>query len=129
MSIRRAFTLIEVVVAVALLGIALASIVTMVSQSHARFMRAEQEWAREHSLTNAMEWYLLAGPDAAPPDALLPQGFSTECVLAPAENLPEMAANPVNGWIPAVFSVTVTNADGQIIGTRNTLKLVPQNEL
>lgn len=126
---RRAFTLIEVVVAVALLGIALASIVTMVSQSRARFMRAEQEWAREHNLTNAMEWHLLAGPDAALPDGLLPRGFSSECVLTPVEDLPEMAANPVNGWVPATFSASVTNANGQIIGTRTTLKLVPENEL
>lgn len=129
MSTRRSFTLIEVVVAVALLGIALAAIVTMVSQSHSRFMRAEQGWARQHNLTNATEWHLLAGPDAPLPDDLLPRGFTAECTLEAVQDLPEMAANPVNGWFPARYTVTVTNADGLVIGTREVIKLVPEDEL
>lgn len=125
---RKAFTLVEVVVAVALLGVAMASIVTMVSQSRSRFMRAEQRWAREHNLTNATEWYLLAGADAAQPLEFLPPGFSATCERRAVEDFPEMAADPVDAWFPARYTVTVTNADGQVTGSRTAVKLVPADE-
>lgn len=125
----RPFTLIEIVVAVALLGVSLASIVTMVSQTQSRVMKAEQRWAREHNLTNAAEWHLLAGADAPMPTEVLPAGFSADCRKEAVVDLPEMAANPVDGWFPARYTVTVTNASGQVIGSRRVVKLVPEDQL
>lgn len=121
----RVFTLIEVVVAVALLGVSLATVVTVVSQARSRVMRAERRWAGEHLLTNATEWVLLAGEDAAFPDEALPPGFNVSCVKRPLEDLPTMAAEPRGNWFPYRYTVRVSNANGESVGNRSVIKVLP----
>ena len=92
------FTLIEILVASTILGLAVAMVVGTIGGARARILRAERRWGRAHVLSQAAEFYLLAGKDGAMPESLLPEGFRAMCELRPAENLPEYATESIQGW-------------------------------
>lgn len=106
---RAHFTFLEILIAVAILGVALAIALQIIGAARSRLLRAERRWARQHNLDQAVEFYLLAGPDAAPPAGLLPEGFSTSCTLeaTPVEELPEFVSEQYLGWTLARYRVTL----------------------
>ena len=55
----KPFTLIEVVIAIAILTISLASLFQIIGQSRSRISKAEEEWNNMHMLTQAAEYVLL----------------------------------------------------------------------
>lgn len=128
-SMRRGFTLVEIVVALAILGVSFATLVTILSASRERVMRAERRWGRQHNLGNAVEFYLLCGPDASPPRDLLPPGFSSTCRIEELDDLPEHAQDPLDGYLPARYVVGVSNAAGESLGELRVLTIVPETEL
>ena len=56
---REAFTIIEVVIALAILTISLASLFQIIGQSRSRIGKANEEWHNMHMLTQAAEYILL----------------------------------------------------------------------
>jgi len=106
---RTFFTFLEILIAVAILGVALALALQIVGAARSRLLRAERRWARQHNLDQAVEFYLLAGPDAAPPAGMLPEGFSTSCTLdaTPIEELPDFVSEQYQGWILARYRITL----------------------
>ena len=65
-SRKNLFTLIEVVIALAILAISLTGILEMMTQSQKRLAKSYDKWQRMHVLSQAAEYYLLQGDD--PPD-------------------------------------------------------------
>ena len=57
--VREAFTIIEVVIALAILTISLASLFQIIGQSRSRIGKADEEWHNMHMLTQAAEYILL----------------------------------------------------------------------
>ena len=55
----RRFTLIEVIIAIGILAISLASLFQIIATSRARIAKAEEEWRNMHMLTQAAEYVLL----------------------------------------------------------------------
>jgi prepilin-type N-terminal cleavage/methylation domain-containing protein len=55
----KGFTLIEVVIAIAVLAISLASLFQIIAASRARIAKAEENWHHMHMLTQAAEYVLL----------------------------------------------------------------------
>ena len=55
----RQFTLIEVIIAIGILAISLASLFQIIATSRARIAKAEEEWRNMHMLTQAAEYVLL----------------------------------------------------------------------
>ena len=53
------FTLIEVIIAIGILAISLASLFQIIATSRARIAKAEEEWRNMHMLTQAAEYVLL----------------------------------------------------------------------
>ncbi len=104
------FTFLEILIATAILGIALALALQVIGAARARLLRAERRWARQHNLDQAVEFYLLAGPDAALPTDLLPEGFSASCTVEPVplDELPEfVASEQYQGWTLARYRITL----------------------
>ena len=60
----RRFTLIEVIIAIGILAISLASLFQIIATSRARIAKAEEEWRTMHMLTQAAEYVLLHKADA-----------------------------------------------------------------
>ena len=58
------FTLIEVIIAIGILAISLASLFQIIASSRARIAKADEAWHNMHMLTQAAEYVLLHRPDA-----------------------------------------------------------------
>ena len=81
--LKSDFTLTEVLVAMAILGISLVMLLNILGGARERIIKAEERWGEEHLITRATEFYLIEGVEAEPPTDLFPEGFSTECVMEP----------------------------------------------
>ena len=57
------FTLIEVIIAIGILAISLASLFQLIASSRARIAKADEEWHNMHMLTQAAEYVLLHRAD------------------------------------------------------------------
>ncbi len=129
---KRAFSLIEVIVATLLLAIAAAGATSLVSASLRSLSDAQDSWRSEHLLSVAAEHYLLSGPNVPLPAGILPEGYQVSCsVIAapvPAGEDPETFAQPINGWLPGRYQIQLSR-DGRDIGQLNVDKLVPESEL
>ena len=59
----KGFTLIEVIIAIGILAISLASLFQIIASSRARIAKAEESWHNMHMLTQAAEYVLLHRAD------------------------------------------------------------------
>lgn len=76
------FTLIEVVIAIAILAMTMVAMLGIVASSAKRMGKAMTNWEEQHMLTQAAEYYLLAGPNESIPDEFFPfAGYKAECVI------------------------------------------------
>ena len=86
------FTLIEVVIALAILSLSLAGMFRLMGHSLKRISSAEDEWQEMHNLTQAAEYLLLTGSeeDLTGPDEVFPyQKYLIDCVVEEADDIPE----------------------------------------
>ena len=60
----KGFTLIEVIIAIGILAISLASLFQIIASSRARIAKADEAWHHMHMLTQAAEYVLLHRADA-----------------------------------------------------------------
>ena len=119
--LRKHFTLIEVVVALAILTLSLAGLLQLLSQSQLRIADAEEKWLDMHKLIQATEYLLLAGdPEelAVPEDFFPYPGYSLECSVEEAEGLPD-DYKEIDGQLPLKkWQVTlIRDRDGVARGT------------
>jgi prepilin-type N-terminal cleavage/methylation domain-containing protein len=130
-EVRNPFTLIEVLIAIAILAIAMGATLSMSGQAKSNLARLEGEWALQHAAEQATE-YLLLAPDptrADLPRGLIPDNIDVFCdVYANTDNLPEYAQLPNGGWILATYQIVVTSERGKT-ATHIVNKLVREDEL
>ena len=119
---RRRFTLIEVVVALAILSISLAGLLQLSITAHTRNADSVGKWESEHMLAQAADYLMLQNEDGATvPEEFFPYpGYSVEAACDDAENLPEDYDGldgqlPLKRWNIAV----VRNSDGKRIAEVN----------
>ncbi len=89
---RNPFTLIELVVALAILGLGVVSYLTVANAAQRRLARAQERWTRFHMLSQAAEFYLLQtadDPEDPGPDFFDYPGYQTECRYEDVTDLPE----------------------------------------
>jgi len=123
------FTLLEVSIAALLLAISAVASLTVVGTARADILREIRRRDREHHMANAVEFFLLAGPDASVPDGLLPSGLTAECILSEInEGLPEDAYESINGWVLGEYCITLYGEDGQPLGEQRIRKILKEEE-
>ena len=112
----RRFTLIEVVVALAILSLSLAGLLQLSLGATRRVADAVEAWESEHMLAQAAEYLMLHNEDGSDiPEEFFPYpGYSVEVVCGDAEGLPEDYSEldgqlPLQRWNIAV----VRDADGK----------------
>lgn len=110
---RRRFTLIEVVVAIAVLALSLTGLLQMLSQSQLRIADAEEKWREMHMLTQAAEYLLMISDtnDLHVPDEVFPyEDYLIDCTVTDADGLPE-EFNGQSGQLPLKkWTVTLIRA-------------------
>jgi type II secretory pathway pseudopilin PulG len=111
---RSSFTLLEVVIALAILSLSLVGLFNLMGQSSKRISDAETEWQEMHNLTQAAEYILLAGDeeDHTVPDEVFPyKNYVIECEIEDSEEIPEEMKNlenqlPLKKWTIKLIRTT-----------------------
>lgn len=99
MTARSPLTLIEVVVALAVLAMGFASLLSLMAISSNRSSKAEMRWDSAHRLSQAAEFFLLCGPKAKIDERFLPyQGAHAECRVEKPEALPDGVEETRGQW-------------------------------
>ena len=89
---RRFFTLVEVVAAMAILTLGLASFFSMSFLAQKRLMKAQEKWERLHMLSEGAEYMLLQGfedPELPGEEFWNYPGYRLSCSYEDVEDLPE----------------------------------------
>ena len=89
---RNCFTLVEVVVALAILSISIAGFLQLLTAAQNRIIKANDSWTRTHMLMQAAEYYMLMKQEEPPAmtDTFFPyDDFRVEVTYEDIDNLPE----------------------------------------
>lgn len=127
---RYCFTFVEVLVALAILGLSLTILLQIVATARERLIRARRNWSRQHIVAQILEHSLLAGPDASLPENIIPEGYSVDVQRDnrwQSELLSE--SEPVNGWILQRMTVRIFDDAGNAVGKGSTEVLVHEDDL
>lgn len=127
---RHRFTLMEVMIAALILAMSVASAVGVIGTARANMLREERRWEREHAMGNAMEFFLLAGPENTLPPEALPEGYAAECVLFNVEeNIPEEAMESIRGWRLGEFQVRLYAPGGRMADEQQVRKIIKEEDV
>lgn len=108
------FTLIETLVALSILALGLAGLMSLMSSATNRVMKAEAKWGEAHKLAQAAEYFLLCGGSEQIPSFVFPyDGWRAECAIEDAEGLPQGVQAAVGEWRLAKVRITVCGDDGR----------------
>ena len=89
---RNSFTLVEVVVALAILSISIAAFLQLLTAAQNRIIKASDSWTRTHMLMQAAEYYMLMKQEDPPAitDTFFPyDDYRVDVTWEEIEGLPE----------------------------------------
>ena len=114
---KHSFTLLEVVLAVAILALGFISAMGLAMNAASRMMKSISRWEEQHMLNQAAEYYLLAGPKEQIPREFFPyEGYRAECIIQKAE-LPEDVDAEVGAWRFVKLVITIYNKENQPVNS------------
>ena len=88
---KKAFTLVEVVVALAILGLSLSGLLTLAMNAQLKVARSVEKWDNTHKLIQAAEYLMLMDDESlSVPEEFFPyEGYTVQASADDAEDLPE----------------------------------------
>ena len=88
---KRRFTLVEVVVALAILGLSLSGLLSLAMNAQVKVARSVEKWENTHKLIQAVEYIMLFDDDnlSVPNDFFPYDGYMIQCSVDDADGLPE----------------------------------------
>ena len=88
---KRCFTLVEVVAALAILGLSLAGLLSLAMNAQLKTARAVEKWENTHKMIQAVEYVMLFDDEnlSVPNDFFPYDGYMVQCSVDDAEGLPE----------------------------------------
>ena len=123
----KKFTLIEVVIAIAVLGLAMVWGMSILSMSKVRMMKASQKWKNEHMLSEAAEYYLLNGGIGMVPHDIFPySNYTANCTVAPCTDLPSGIPLVIGNWGIVTCDITVKDSYGKVVAETKVDKINAQ---
>ncbi len=121
----RRFSIIELVVAVAILVFALSATMAITAQAKQRTSDAEERWRKQHYLELATEHFLLCpADDLTIPNGLLPDGVQARCELSAIDD----EVDEIGGWTLAEYRVFVEQ-NGRPLASGRVAKVVRKEDL
>ena len=127
---KKPFTLMEVMIAALVLALAAASTLSIVGTGRAKMLREERRWAKEHYLTNVVEFFLSVGPGEQPPACLLPERWYATCELNDVEEgLPDEAFESIRQWRLGEFHICLYDDSGTLVEEQFIRKLLKEDDV
>lgn len=121
---KQTFTLLEVVMALAIMALGFISAMGLAMNAASRLMKSQTRWEEQHMLNQAAEYYLLAGPKEQIPQEFFPyEGYHAECVIEKAD-LPEGVDAEVGTWRLVKLIITIYNQQNQPVNSLEMDKIL-----
>ncbi len=127
----ESFTLIEVIVALAILTVSLAGMLQLSISSQRKVAAAAEKWQAEHMLAQAAEYLMLMNDeDTTVTEEFFPYpGYSVEVVCDDAAELPEDYNNLVGQLPLKCWNISVIrNSDGKTVAAVNIDRISYEEE-
>ena len=122
------FTLLEVVIALAILALGLISILSLSSSASLRTSKALKRWERAHCLAQGAEFFLLAGPNERINDEVFPyKNYSISCSVESPEALPSEVQDST--WKLVNLKISLSSDNGTALETLNVEKILQEEDL
>lgn len=117
-------------IAALVLTLSVVATISIIGTSQSKVLREERRWAREHYLSNVMELFLAAGPNAAVPAELLPEGWYATCDLVNVEDgLPDAAYDSIREWRLGEFRVQLFDNRGERVAEQAVRKILKESDV
>jgi len=117
------FTLMEVVIAIAILALGLVAALSLSSSSSKRIEKSFKAWKTQHMLAQATEYFLLVGADKHIPSEIFPYGdASASCCLTDAEEESD-TEKLQEDWSLKAFNIKISE-NGKTISEISVNKIV-----
>ena len=115
-------------IASVILAMAAAATMGIVGGAQASVFNADRRWNNQHVTNSIVEFYLLAGPHAYPPQDLLPQGYSASCELLTVDDVHEEAQQPLKKWLLGEYLIQVTDSGGELVSETRVRKMLREED-
>ena len=126
---KKHLTLIEVVIAIAILALSLVAAMSISSGSKQRIEKAYQRWKNQNMLSQAAEYYLLVGPDSDIPYNVFPhENVRATCSIQECNNLPDDVKINAGKWLLSTYHIEISS-NGKILKSIDIDKIVNRNEI
>ena len=114
-KIYKNFTLIETILAIAILALGLVASMSMSSSSKVRIDKAYKHWKAQNMLSQAAEYYLLSGTDNVIPNSIFPfDNVQASCTISECEALPKNIDTYSDQWFLATYHIEISS-NGKIL--------------
>ena len=134
----KSFTLIEVIIAIGILAISLASLFQIIASSRARIAKAEESWRNMHMLTQAAEYVLLhsgnADVDSVDPDFFPYQDYQVN-IIYEGEVTDEQIDDDfrsIDGQLPlelcVIELVNLKTSGKEVVGTLELERIIYEDD-
>lgn len=112
---RYYFTLVEVAIAIGILALGVTAAMGIIGAAKQRMSKAESQWKRQHALTQAAEYLLLAPPDTPLPRSIFdyPE-FGLAVNYSLPENLPVNVPASLLDWRLTALHINLIDKNGKL---------------
>jgi len=123
---KKSFTLIEVVVALAILGLGIVAALSLLTSARSRSVKAYDRWKEMHMMSQAIEYFMLIQTENGHvPEQFFPYNdFSASYTLNDPTGLPDDAETTVGSWKLTTMKVELRKNDGSINRTMSMDRII-----
>ncbi len=127
---KAKFTLVEVVVALAIFGMGIAVALQMSANASMRAMKAVERWRSQHMMAQAAEYFLLNGPTGQMNSDFFPySGASARCTVSEPEGLPDGMESRNGAWRLVALEISVDPGGGRKTESMKIEKILQDSDL
>jgi len=114
----------------AILTMGLMSAFNLTSMSFRRSIKAMNRWDKQHMLSQAAEFYLLAGPRADITDSVFPyDDYTVSCEVIDPEGLPDEATEDIGEWRLACLNIQLSDDNGKVVDSLKVDRIMHKDDL
>ncbi len=127
---KKSFTLIEVVVALAILGLGIVAALSLLTSARSRSVKAYDRWKEMHMMSQAIEYLMLIQTENDHvPERFFPyDNFSVNYSFNDPTGLPDDAETTVGSWELTTMKVELRKNDGSINRTMSIDRIIASDE-
>lgn len=126
---KNHFTLVEVLVALAILALGILAGTQLLFSARERCRIAQAQWSEQHAMTQAAEYFLLAGCDQNIPERFFPFAeYRINAWYEPPSQLPSDVPARLKTWQLSAMRLQLLDAERKTLRELSIDRIVPTGE-